>query len=239
MANRNPEYILPSGAGYNLFLTTCRDETLQPNNSGIRVRRSSRFKSFNGQSWTNNTGTDPIPLRSVVLTASPAQFARLLLLAYRNRHIRRQPIETVNREPRVFLNQCCRNQIIVEERLPRSSDGRRPTRQGDTECVVQTIYENCVCSPEQIEQALRDMCRVENAIASGASTFASIQSGCPGCPAVDLPPSASACIACAPKLATDGNPYVPAGPNTSLTEDDIVRIVKWYKTGVPFEPPAE
>lgn len=233
--------ILPSGAGYNTFLASCRDQTVQPNNSGNRVRRSSRFKSFDGQSWTTNTGTDPITIPSVVLTTSPAQFARLLLAAYRNRHLPRRPITTLNRGPRVYLNLCCRNQIVVEQRTARP-DGKQPTYQGDTQCITRTIFENCVCTPTQIEQALRDICRVESAIESGQTTFAGIQSGCPGCPIIPLPETSN-CLPCGTDSCTRCSlcpktlPYIPATLYTSLTEQDIQYIINWWQTGKSFEPP--
>lgn len=234
---------LVEGSGYNLFLASCRDQTIIPNNSGLRVRRSSRFQSFDGQSWTNNSGSNPIPLNSVVQTSSPARWARLLLLAYRNRHIPRRPISTLGRGPRVYLDNCCRNLIIVEQRSARA-DGQQPTYQGDTQCVIRTIYKLCICSPAQIEQALRDICRVEEAITSGETTFAGIQSGCPDCPVIPNP-DVSDCKICpdsdcnCSRLCPKTLPYIPATPYTTLTEQDIKFIINWWVTGKSFEPPLQ
>ena len=237
MAYEPRPWILPNGGGSLFLRSNCLDQTVIPRNRGIPVRRSSQFKSFDGQSFQDSSGTNPIPLTSVVQTTSPAKFARLLIIAFRNRHIKLPPIETVNRNPRIFLNLCCRNQIIVEERAV-TANGTRPSTRGQTMCVIRTIFENRCCSIAQIEEALRDICRVETAIESGTTPFAGISSGCPECPGPDLPDTET-CINCNVQSCPRQNPYIPAGPRTSLTEDDIQRIIRWYETGVEYEPPSE
>lgn len=229
--------LLPNGGGGLFLRSNCRDQTVIPKQRGTNVRRSSQFKSFDGQSFRDSSGTNPIPLTSVVNTTSPARFVRLLIIAYRNRHIKLPPIDTVNRNPRIFLNLCCRNQIIVEERS-RRPDGICPTTKGETNCIVRTIFQLQCCSIAQLEAALRDICRVETAIESGTTPFEGISSGCPGCPGPDLPVVEN-CIDCQVRPCPRQNPYIPAGPRTSLTEDDIQRIIRWYETGVEWEPPAE
>lgn len=225
--------VFPNGAGSLFLRSNCLNQTVIPKNRGLAVRRSSQFKSFDGESFRDSSGTNPIPLTSFVKTTSPARFARLLLAAFRNRHIRLPPIDTVNRNPRIFLNYCCRRQIIVEERAITPA-GVRPSTRGQTNCIIRTIYENCVCTAAQIEEALRDMCRVENAIESGTTPFAGISSGCSDCPRPDLPVEEN-CIACRPVAQQ----YLPAGLRTVLTEDEIKRIIRWYETGVEYEPPAQ
>ncbi len=231
-------YVFPNGAGSLFLRSNCYDQTVIPKQRGIPVRRSSQFKSFDGQSFTDSSGTNPIPLVSVVNTTSAAKFARLLLIAYRNRHIKLPPINTVNSTPRIFLNLCCRNQIIVEERSLTPS-GVRPTTKGQTMCIIKTIYQlGCCCTAAQLEEALRDMCRVEALVESGYP-FAGISSGCPDCPGPDMPDTNN-CINCKVQDSCPRqNPYIPAGPRTSLTEDDIQRIIRWYETGVEYEPPSE
>ena len=238
MAFEKRPWVLTNGGGSLFLRSNCLDQTVIPKQRGINVRRSSQFKSFDGQSWTDSSGTNPIPLTSVVNTTSPAKFARLLIIAYRNRHIKLPPINTVNRNPRIFLNLCCRNQIIVEERALTPS-GVRPTTKGETTCIIRTIFQNNCCSIAQLEEALRDICRVEHAIESGATPFAGISSGCPDCPGPDMPDTQT-CINCQVQDSCPRqNRYIPAGPRTSLTEDDIQRIIRWYETGVEYEPPSE
>ena len=179
----------------------------------------------------------PMPLRASVATTSPAKIARLLLVAYRTRHqpLAKQDIGQIGQRPRVYLSPKCNRDIIVEERSIVRETGRRGRNNGETQCIVRTVYSNCLCSVEQVENALRDMCRVDAAVESGEIPFAGITSGCPEKCGEDAAEEAAVCIPCRNKNAAR---FAPATPNTVLTEDDIVKIISWYQTGVSFEPPA-
>lgn len=218
---------MTSGPGSLLNFWTCRNQIILPSQAGSRVRRASHFQSFDGQSFVQNRGTNPIPLQAQVNTQSPARFARLLIVAYRNRHRPIAPIERVGRTPRVYLSPCNRRDIIVEERS-RVLNGTRPQTEGQTNCIFKTVYRNFFCNPQQIEMALRDICRVQTGIDNNEFGFAGVVSGCENCDnAADL-----AADRCRPCVAAQN---VAAGPNTTLTEDDIEKIMRWYTTGVSFE----
>ena len=205
--------------------------------NGTRVRRSSQFNSFDGESYVMSVPGHPIPLRASVATTSPARIARLLLVAYRTRHqpLARQDIGQIGRNVRVYLSPKCNRDIIVEERNIVNETGRRARNNGETQCITRTVYSNCLCSVEQVEMALRDMCRVENLVESGQLPFAAISSGCEKCD-LDAEEETPICIPCKPKI---GERFAPATPNTVLTEDEIEKIISWYETGVSFRPPSD
>jgi len=233
---------MTDGPGSVLNFWQCTNETIRTQN-GTRVRRASRFQNFDGQSWTQNRGTNPIPLQSIVQTKSPARIARLLITAYRTRQRPITSIARVGRAQRVFLCPKNRRDIVVEERS-RRSDGRRPQFEGQTSCLLRTVYRNRICSPDQIEMALRDICRVQDGVDSDLFTFAGQVSGCEDCNSDNLgeqtPRCKSCCkLQCSKRPSRRLMPVSPAGDNTSLTEDDITKIMRWYTTGVSFVPPAE
>jgi hypothetical protein len=243
MANVNT--IVPVSAGYLTFLTSCKGQTILPPGGGpTRLRRTSRFTSFDGESSISTAGTNPTPIQSPTFLTSPARWARLLLLAYRNRHLYPPPIYQIPSNPIVFLNYCCRREIFVFERA-RRPDGMRPLYPGETSAIVKTVYTNG-CSVDEIRNALLDIMRVQDGIDAGVP-FSAICSGCEQCPPFITTTTLTTAARephpcfdpqCALPPNQRQNPYVPAGPYTCLTAQDIDEIINWWQTLIPYVPPA-
>jgi len=225
-------------------LSGCYGATIIPQRPSMqrRVRRSSRFSSFDGVVSISAQGTNPIPLPAQVQTQSPARFARLLLAAYRNRHIKFAPISTLGAGQRIYRPAGAFKCIVVEERSGRVSDGGRPQRRGQSQCTIRTRYQSH-CTAEQIERALHDLLRVEQRIDSGQVDLSGVVSGCDSC-AEDAVLPTEPCQSC--PIQQNGvrrcrkQPIiVPASPSTTLANDEIAMIMHWYTTGVSIDPPTE